>query len=307
MHCPVTLIVLALTTLGLCGTFANGASVLPPRPVVPCDVSAVGLPVTSGSIYFNNTVQDYIGLKVTCFETSSVLENLECFTSKRRSDSAIHNRNIDFEDGHCLGIRDIHGNVFQSYSFTCTNAGYSPGTVLLDPVYYKHTVQGTYVKEQDYWSLVQQAFVPANTPHKMEVIESYGVSQTSASALSDSVGVSTQDSWSNNFGGYTKDMSSSLTEIFAHQTTIDESVTIDETFYFNATVAEQVDGVYQLVQFYQTIPSISLQQAITKNNAQNHDDCDSFLHDRCYSFSLPVTYRYSANTYLQVAGTDRPC
>lgn len=278
---------------------------LPPWPVVPCNVSKVGLPGSSASIKFDSSIQDYIGLKVTCITTSTTLETINCLSGAAAGSK--NDRNVGFNDGYCLGVRDSRGNVFQSYSFTCTSAGYSPCTVLLDPVHYASTVRGTYTMEVDYWSLVQEAFVPPGLPHKMGITESYGVSQTSASLLSDSVGVETQDGWNSNYASYTEDMSSRLTEAFLHQVTIDESVTIDETFYFNATSVDQVDGVYQLIQMYQTIPSTTLQNAISTQNANLQSDCYSFLAMHCYMFSLPVTYKYSANTYLQIVGTDSTC
>lgn len=280
----------------LCVAFAINivSAQLPPRPIQPCNVTKTGWGGSSAPITFHNDLQDYVAVKITCYTTSSTTEVFNCYNKCDFLNSLTHG--VTF---CCSGVQDYSGNIYQSLQFKCT-PGYSPGVILLDPRYPQF--KGGYVLETDVWELVSQSLTTANNSHTMDVEVSYGVKQTDAYMLSDSVGVSTTQSWGN-FAGYTKEISSSLTETFFHEVQIDESVTITQGFSFQALPVEQMDSIYQLSQKYETILPQSAYDSLNYYNENNQQWCtDESI--SCYSYSYASPYKYSAETYLQMVGVD---
>lgn len=300
----IIITLLALVTLG--------ATQLPPPPVVPCNVTSVGLPNKSLAIGVSNIPQDYIALKIVCTKANpDAWEHITCWKSgdtlpKSNCTQNGYQRNC-YESAWCLGVRNNYGAVYSHFDFYCNAKGESPGTVLLTPSRYPNMIEkGTLVWDQDYWSLVQQAHVPAGVPYNMSVLESYGVSETTGQFLSDSVGISTVNYWGTYLYGYTVEMSTKLSAIFS-PTTIDEYATPRKIYQFNATSANQVVGVYQLRRVYSTHPSSQFKAQIDEWNESRYSACISTMQCSCYELEMPSTYTYSANTFLQVYGVDEPC
>lgn len=299
-----------------CCVFAQ----FPPDPDPGCHPITNGLPSTSKSIIFETVIQDYIAAAVTCSQSSSIKEIITCVhncnfdalsspniimnVSKYQMVKVPANVSSDIYSHKgtcCSGIRDIKGNIYDEITFYCTAPGLVAGTLLLDTRF--EAFQGATLREEDYWSLVTQSITPANQSHTTYVKETYGVQQNQAYLLSDSNGVSTTSSWNNNFGGYTNEMSHRLTKAYFHSVEIDMSVSINQGYSFRSMNETQADGVYQLVQDYQTLMPKTAEDKLKYYNDSFRRQCASGA-GACYQLSYSVPYHYQSRTFFQLVGTE---
>ncbi len=284
---------------------------LPPPPDPGCQPTPTGLPSTSLSIFFESKLEDYVAAKVTCTQSSPVKETITCYQCNLKK---INSSNIFFNVTNnetfsgtinnsgacCSGIRDQKGNIYNEITFYCS-PGLVPGTLLLDPRY--KVFDGASLKEEDYWSLITQSITPAHQSHTTYVKETYGVKENQAYLLSDSNGVRTTTSWNNNFGAYTNEMSSRLTEVYFHSIEIDMSVSITQEYSFNPLNTSQVDGIYELMQHYETILPKSAYDKLNYYNNSFKNQCKNGR-GACYQLTYSNPYTYESKTYLQIVGID---
>lgn len=293
----------------------------PPQPDPGCSPTKTGMPSTSKSIFFESALEDYVAAKVTCTQSEPAYkEIISCYPCNLKSEkiffddddeasTSIKSRILKKNSSDpiviqsyacCSGIRDAKGNIYDSITFTCS-PGLVAGTLLLDPGY--KFFEGGSLKEEDYWSLVTQSITPANQSHTTYVKETYGVQQSQAYFLSDSNGVRTTNSWNSNFGSYTNEMSSRLTEAYFHSTEIDMSASITQAYPFKEMNVTQVDSVYQLIQHYETNLPKDAHDELDHENKSYKNQCDHGV-GSCYQVSYSSPYSYQARTFLQLIGVD---
>lgn len=303
--------------------FSTSNNPLPPPPVVPCNVTKVGLPKSSATVLYTNSVQDYIPLRVICTAgVPTMTYRITCLGSagagsdKNKSKLAVDNDDLLFDQhatastcyssAYCLGFRDVNGNVYTVYDVTCKSNGYIAGYLLMNPRYYPRVSSGCLVKEMDSWSLVTQTNVPAKQPYTMSYTTYAGLQYSDSPDLSDAAEVTTATPFNVNFNAYCIQMTSRLTSVFGHSVNITaEGVALGD-MDFPATSTEQVVGVYQLKQTFIHSVSNAWSTAVYNQNVKNDASCSS---NQCNCVLLTETdfIDYYDDMFLGVSGVDRAC
>lgn len=252
---------------------------LPPPPVVPPNVTDVGLPETSDSIYDDGTTLDYVPLAMFC-------EQSECSGKITSIGPSI------------LGIMTPEGNVEQPKWSYDGNYGDLLYILMLDPK--SEEAQGTVIRQELYWQRISQSFVPPNTPHTTQIAVTSGISETEAEELSFSVGANV--GFNNTITG---SLSADLSKSFSQSVTISEETTVTDEFPFNAQPTEQVTGVYQLMQTFYIEPGDNLVKAIAALQANQELMCSGKMGIKiCQHVEAVMPFVYPSSTYLQIFGVD---
>lgn len=257
----------------------SSSSQLPPPPVVPPNVTDVGLPETSDSIYLDGSTLDYVPLAMFCEQSSC--------SGKITS--------IEYP---IMGIMTPDGNVEQPKWSYDGDYGDLLYILMLDPK--SEQAQGTVILQELYWQRISQSFVPANTPHTTQIAVSSGISETEAEQLSFSVGANVGFN-----SGITGSLSTDLSKSFSQSVTISTETTVTDSFPFNAQPTEQVTGVYQLMQTFSIQPGDNLVKALAAIQANQALMCSGQLPIKiCQSIEAVMPFVYPSSTYLQIFGVD---
>lgn len=255
---------------------------MPPQPVAPPNVVEVGMPDRSDSVTVEGALIDYIPVAIYCGCTDSCSGKLTSIGDD------------------IIGIMAPDGTVHQpKWSFS-GDSGELLYILMVDPD--SEYGVGTTVEQILYWQRISQSWVPANAPHTTSVAVTSGISESDTESLSFSVGANIQ------FGASTSkmnaDLSSSLTKSFSSTVTISESTTVTETFSFEATPAQQVVAVYQLVQDFQISPGPNLLQVLEAMQQMYAARCSGQAPGPCQTIEAVMPVTYPEATYLQTSGVD---
>lgn len=253
---------------------------LPPRPVVPPNVTETGLPSVSESILSDGSTLDYIPWAMYCQEA-------EC------------SGKITSIGGDIIGIMAPDGSVHQpkwSYEGSMGDLLY---VMMINPR--SEAAKGTIVQMEEYWQLLTSSIVPANTPHTTTWTVTSGISQTQAETMSFSIGA--QVGFNDKITG---NLSTELSRSFSESLTISEQESISEQFPFNPQPQEQVCGIYQLMQTYSVIPGENLQKTLMSIWANEALRCSDAvpISGPCKISKVTMPFVYPANQLLQVWGVD---
>lgn len=253
---------------------------LPPRPVVPPNVTETGLPSRSDSIFSDGSTLDYVPWAMYC-------EEAQC------------SGKITSVGSDIIGIMAPDGTVHQPKWSYDGNMGDLLFVMMINPR--SETAKGTIIQLEQYWQLLTSSIVPANTPHTTTWTVTNGISQTEAETMSFSVGAQVGFN-----DGITGSLSSELSKSFSQSVTVSEEQSISEEFPFNAQPQEQVCGVYQLMQTYSVIPGENLNKTLMSFWANEALMCSGALpiSAPCKISKITMPFAYPANQFLQVWGVD---
>lgn len=262
------------------GGSATDDSSLPPQPVIPIDPVENGLPSRSESKIFSGSLLDYLPVPCTCESQSCKPE----MSGVKRP---------------VVGLMDPQGIQHSSGTF---HALWNQllFTLMLDPS--TSTASGSVIQETDYWQLIAQDIVPANTTHQIQVAITNGVSQTDTTSFAYTVGIKIGGSYQ----GITGELSASLTKSFTHAVTVSEQQTVTRTFTVDAAPYQQVVGIYQLMQAFAVIPGANLTQymlAWNKNFGPGSAMCVAT--GTCMNVAAGGGVANPTPTYLQIVAHDQ--
>ena len=253
---------------------------LPPQPVVPPNVTEVGLPSRSDSVFSDGSTLDYVPWAIYCQEA-------EC------------SGKVTSIGDNIIGIMAPDGTVHQpKWSFD-GNMGDLLYVLMVNPR--SAAAQGTIIQLEEYWQLLTSSIVPADTPHTTTWTVTSGISQTQAETMSFSIGAQVGFN-----DGITGNLSTELSKSFSESVTVSEQQSISEEFPFNPQPQEQVCGIYQLMQTYSIIPGENLQKALMSVWANEALQCSGALpiSAPCKISKITMPFAYPANQLLQVWGVD---
>jgi hypothetical protein len=260
----------------LAGSALEHRTPIPPHPVVPPDVTRVGLPDQSDSVVSDGNPLDYLPIAVFCNSSHCVL------------DAKI--------GGPIFGIMTPSGEELSRYE---ARGGSGDLLYVLMAAPNSPLGAGTIVREKRYWQRLTQAFVPENTPHTFQLGLTEGITETESQTLSFTVGAKVAFS-----KVIDAELSASLTRSFSYQVSISTQRTFTEIFNFPALATQQVDAVYQLMRSYEVVPGPNLANFVQQRNLGSQILC--LFPIFCVTNKAELPFSYPGTTFLQVAATNKP-
>ncbi|MGD2114526.1 MAG: hypothetical protein PVG07_05730 [Acidobacteriota bacterium] len=252
---------------------------MPPRPEVPPNVTEVGLPSESDSVENRGATLDYLPVAQFCTAT--------------KCKWTITDINYPI-----LSIMTPDGKVVQPDYEVEGNFDDLLDVLMMAPE--SDLGEGTRISQVRFWRRLTQAWVPADEPHVTRVSVTEGITETESQSLSFTVGAKV---------GFNKvifaELSAQLTESFGYSVSVSSEQTITEEFSFGEAPAEQVVGVYQLMERYVIYPGPNLANFVAAANEIYGQWCES-LGYMCQESAAELPFTYPASSYLQLAGTDDP-
>lgn len=253
---------------------------MPPLPVVPPDVTKVGLPSQSESVEDQGTTLDYLPLAIYC-------KQKRCTWTIEKIKSPI------------MSIMTPSGKVVQPKHKVNGSYGGLLWIFMIDP---KSSLgDGTYINQTRFWQRLTQSWIPANEPHVTRIAVTQGITETESQSLSFTVGAKI---------GFAKkvinaELSASLTKSFGYSVSIHSESTVTDEFPFSAQPVEQVVGVYQLMERFMVYPGPNLANYVAGYNEHYRKICKS-MKVFCMSVAAELPMTYPTSSYLQIAGTNDP-
>jgi hypothetical protein len=252
--------------------------VLPPKPIVPSNVSQTGLPKTSPTTQVDGAILDYLPIAAYCNATKGC------------------NCNVNLGGAIPTAILP-DGTIITSSSFKTKGSNGQLLFTFMGDIN-SSVATGTVISQVLYWQLLSQSVTPANTPHSSEVSVTSGVTETQAESMSLSIGAKVGFN-----STITAELSTELNQSFTQEVSISQATTLTQQFTFPALPEEQVDGVYQLMRSFSVSPGPNLTQFIAELQFQYNALCGVFP-TACLQFNGQFPFVYPDSVYLQVAGVD---